>query len=80
MRTKGAECSKLVTERDLLVAQLAEQKELLKKAQEEAYNKEAALLAEFESERSSWTDKEAQLTSGFHEIENIVDGEFLGFL
>ena len=80
MRAKGEECSKLVTERDLLVAQLAEQKELLKKAQEEADKKEAALLAEFESERSSWTDKEAQLTSGFHEIEDIVDGEFLYFL
>ena len=80
MRAKGEECSKLATERDLLVAQLAEQKELLKKAQEEAEKKEAALLAEFESERSSWTDKEAQLTSGFHEIEDIVDGEFVCFL
>ena len=80
MRAKGEECGKLAPERDLLVVQLAEQKELLKKAQEEAEMKEAALLAEFESERSSWTDKEAQLTSGFHEIEDIVDGEFLGFL
>ena len=80
MRAKGEECGKLATERDLLAAQLAEQKELLKKAQEEAEKKEAALLAEFESERSSWTDKEAQLTSGFHEIEDIVDGEFLYFL
>ena len=80
MRAKGEECSKLATERDLLVAQLAEQKELLKKAQEEAEKKEAALLAKFESERSSWTDKEAQLTSGFREIEDIVDGEFLYFL
>ena len=51
----------------------------LKKAQDEAEKKEAALLAEFESERSSWTDKEAMLTSGFHEIEDIVDGEFLAF-
>ena len=32
-------------ERDLLAAQLAEQKELLKKAQDEAEKKEAALLA-----------------------------------
>ena len=80
MRAKGEECSKLVTERDLLVAQLAEQKELLRKAQEEADRKEAALLAEFESELSSWTDKEAQLTSGFHEIEDIIDSEFLYFL
>ena len=40
-------------ERDLLAAQLAEQKELLKKAQDEAEKKEATLLAEFESERSS---------------------------
>ena len=36
-------------ERGLLAAQLAEQKELLKKAQDEAEKKEAALLAEFES-------------------------------
>ena len=81
MRAKEVECSKLITERDLLAAQLAEQKELLKKAQEEADRKEAALLTEFESERSSWTDKEAMLTSGFHEIEDLVDGEpFLTFL
>ena len=80
MRSKGEECSKLATERDLLAAQLAEQKELLKKAWDEAEKKEAALLAEFESERSSWTDKEAMLTSGFHEIEDIIDGEFLFFL
>ena len=67
-------------ERDLLAAQLAEQRELLKKAQDEAEKKETTLLAEFESERSSWTDKEALLTSGFHELEDIVDGEFLYFL
>src|SRR4051812_49490422 len=77
LRAKEADCSKLVTERDLLAAQLAEQKELLKKAQEEAKDKEAELQAEFEAERSSWTDKEAMLTSGFHEIEDIVDGKFL---
>ena len=80
MRAKGEECSKLAAERDLLAAQLAEQRELLEKAQDEAEKKETAILAEFESERSSWTDKEAQLTSGFHEIEDIVDGEFLFFL
>ena len=67
-------------ERDLLAAQLAEQKEMLKKAQDEAEKKEAALLAEFKSERSSWTDREAMLTFGFHEIEDIIDGEFLFFL
>src|SRR4051812_15051230 len=77
LRAKEADCSKLVTERDLLAAQLAEQKELLKKAQEEAKDKEAELQAEFEAERASWTDKEAMLTSGFHEIEDIVDGKFL---
>ena len=60
--------------------QLAEHKELLKKAQDEAKKKEAALLAEFESERSSWTDREAMLTSSFHEIKDIVDGKFLSFL
>ena len=80
MHVKGEECSKLAVERDLLAAQLAEQRELLKKARDKAEKKEAALLAEFESERSSWTDKEALLTSGFHEIEDIIDGEFLFFL
>ena len=53
---------------------------MLKKAEDEAEKKEAALLAEFESERSSWTDREAMLTSGFHEIEDIVDGTFLSLL
>ena len=80
MHAKGEECRKLAAERDLLAAQLVEQRELLKKAQDEAEKRETALLAEFESERSSWTDKEAMLTSGFHEIEDIVDGEFLFFL
>ena len=80
MRAKGEECSKLAAERDLLAAQLAEQQELLKKAQEEAEKKEAALLAEFESKRSSWTDKEAQLASVFDEIEDSIDDEFLYFL
>ena len=79
LRAKEEECGKLAKERDLLAAQLAEQKELLKKAQDKA-EKEAALLAEFESESSSWTDREAMLTSGFHEIEDIVDGTFLSFL
>ncbi len=63
-----------------MAAQLAEEKELLKKTQKEAEEEEAALLAEFASERSSWTDKEAMLASGFHEIEDIVDGEFFCFL
>ena len=80
MRAKGEECSKLATERDLLATQLAEQKELLVKSQREAEETETALLAEFASERSSWSDKEALLYSGFHEIEDIVDGEPLYFL
>ena len=80
MHAKGEEGSKLAVERDLLAAQLAEQKGLLKKAQDEAEKRETALLAEFESERSSWTDREAMLTSGFHEIEDIIDGKFLSLL
>ena len=80
MRAKEEECSKLATERDLLATQLAEQKELLAKMQKEAEEVETALLAEFASERSSWSDKEALLSSGFHEIEDIIDGEPLYFL
>ena len=80
MRAKGEECSKLAAERDLRATQLAEQRELLTKTQKDAEEAEAALLAEFASERSSWTDREAMLATGFHEIEDIVDGEFLYFL
>ena len=76
---KEEECGKLAEERDRLVAQLAEQAELLKKIQKEAEDKETGLLAEFAIERSAWTDKEAMLTSGFHEIEDIVDGELPSF-
>ena len=79
LHAKEEECGKLAKERDLLAEQLAEQKELLKAARDEAGKNETALLAEFETERSSWTDREAMLTSGFHEIEDIVDGEFLCF-
>ena len=79
LRAKEADSSKLAEERDRLVTQLLEQAEILKKTQKEAEDKEAGLLAEFETERSSWTDKEAMLTSGFHEIEDIIDGEFLCF-
>ena len=80
LRAKGEECRKLTTERDLQATQLAAQRELLTKTQKEAEEAGTALLAEFASERSSWTDKEAMLASGFHEIEDIVDGEFLYFL
>ena len=80
MHAKGEDCSKLAAERDLLAAQLAEQRELLRKARDEAEKRETDLLAEFDSECSSWTNMEAQLTSGFHEIEDIVNVEFLYFL
>ena len=80
LRAKGEECSRLATERDLLATQLAAQKELFVKSQREAEETETTLLAEFASERSSWSDKEAMLASGFHEIEDIVDGESLYFL
>ena len=44
-------------------------------AQEETEDKETRLIAEFAIERSAWTDKEAMLTAGFGEIEDMVDGE-----
>ena len=76
-RVREEECGWLTEERDQLATQLAEQKELLQRAQKEAEDKETALLAEFASERSSWTDKEAALVSGFQAIEDLVDGELL---
>ena len=53
LRAKEVDCGKLAEERDRLVAQLAEQKELLKKAQDETEDKETRLLAEFAIERSA---------------------------
>ena len=41
--------------------------------------KESNLLAEFETERSAWADKEALLTAGFGSIEDMVDGKLLLF-
>ena len=76
LRGKEAECSKLAEERDRMVTQLAE---LLKKAQKEVEDKEAGLVAEFETERSAWTDKEALLTACFGKIEDMVDGKLPSF-
>ena len=59
--------------------QLAEKAELLQKAQKEAEVKEDNLLADFETERSAWADKEALLTAGFGSIEDMVDGKLLLF-
>ena len=82
LREKEVECIKLAEERDRLVAQLAEQAEALKAAQLEVMTKEVNLLAEFEVERSTWADKEAQMTACFSSIEDLVDGQLhsLGFL
>ena len=80
LRAKEVECGKLAEERDRLVTQLAEQAELLKKTQKEAEDKDAGLLAEFETERSAWTDKEALLTTGFGEIEDMVNGKLPSLL
>ena len=77
LHAREADCNKLAEERDRLVTQLAEQAELLKKAQKEAEAKESGLLAEFETECSAWTDKEAMLTTSFGEIEDMVDGKLL---
>ena len=41
--------------------------------------KESNLLAEFETERSTWADKETLLTASFGSIEDMVDGKLLLF-
>ena len=80
LRAMEADCNKLAEERDRLVTQLAEQAELLKKAQKEAEDQEAGLLAEFEIERSAWTDKEAMLTANFGAVEDMVDSRLPSLL
>ena len=41
--------------------------------------KESNILAEFETERSSWVNREAELTAGFDGIEDMVAGKHLLF-
>ena len=53
LRAKEVECNELAQERDRLTTQLAEQAELLKKAQKEVEAKESSLLAEFETKCSA---------------------------
>ena len=79
LHAKEAECSRLAEEHDRLATQLAKQAELLYKAQKEAEVKESNLLAEFETERSAWADKEALLTAGFGRIEDMVDDKLSSF-
>ena len=78
-RAKEAECDELTQERDRLAKQLAEQAELLQKVRKEAEVKDSNILAEFETERSTWINKEALLKSGFGRIEDIVDGKLPSF-
>ena len=66
LHAKETECSELAQERDRLAKQLAEVKE-------------SNLLAEFETERSAWADKEALLTADFSKIEDMVDGKLSSF-
>ena len=79
LHAKEADCNKLAKEHDRLAKQLVEQAELLQKALKEVEVKESNLLAEFETERSAWTDKEALLTAGFGKIEDMVDGKLPSF-
>ena len=79
LRAKEAECNELAQERDRLAKQLTEQTELLQKVRKEAEVKESNLLAEFETDRSAWADKEALLTAGFGRIEDMVDGNLSSF-
>ena len=57
-----------------------EQKELLEKAHAEMEDKDTRLLAEFAIERSAWTDKEAMMTVGFGETEDMVDAKLPSLL
>ena len=72
---KEEECSKAAQERDRLAKELKDQAELHKTALKQAEDNEARLLAEFETERTSWAETEAALTAGYGKIEDIVDGE-----
>nr|XP_020195369.1 uncharacterized protein LOC109781178 [Aegilops tauschii subsp. strangulata] len=58
----------------------AKEAEVLPKAEEEEEVKESSLLTEFETECSTWTDKEALLTAGFGRIEDMLMTSFLATL
>ena len=64
LRAKEEECRKAAEERD----RLADQADQHKAALQAAKDGEANLLAEFETERSSWAEKEKALSDGYGDI------------
>ena len=81
LRAKEEERSKAAQECVRLVKALADQVDQHKVALQKAKDDEAALQAEFETERSAWAEKEKGLTDGYCAIEDMIDGElsFLSF-
>ena len=65
----------MAEERDHLAKNLADQADQHKAALQAAKDGEASLLAEFETERSSWAEKEKALNDGYGDIEDMIDGE-----
>ena len=74
LHAKEDECNRVAQERDRLAKQLADQAALYKTALKQAKDNEVHLLAEFETERLGWTEREATLTAGNCQIEDIVNG------
>ena len=65
----------MVQERDRLAKKLADQEEGHKAALKAVQDREAALQAEYKTEAAGWAEARQTLTSGYGQIEDLVDGK-----
>jgi hypothetical protein len=77
LRVKEEERRKAALECDRLAKRLADQADHHKAELQKFKEAEGALQAEFEVEGSKWAEKEAILTAGYGEIEDMIDGKLL---
>ena len=75
LHAKEEERSRIEQERDRLAKKLADQADRHQEELQKLQDAEKALEAEFETQRSSWVDKEKALTDGYGEIEDMLDGK-----
>nr|XP_020173690.1 uncharacterized protein LOC109759280 [Aegilops tauschii subsp. strangulata] len=78
LRAKEEECSKVAQECERLVKELADQADQHKAELKKLKEAEDSLTAEFETQRSNWAEREAILTTGYGEIEEMINDFFPG--
>ena len=80
LEAKELERNQAATERNRLEKELADQASQHAEQLQQLKDGEERLKAEFESQRSSWSDKEKYLMEGYLVIEDLLEGKASFFL